>query len=215
MNHSTEELDNQLRRLITQACSHPRDSTERRITLTKVVRAIIKSGKLWKDNDPNYGDVLQKTWLYFCENIDQYDPERGSVITWLNAYLKYRLQDIRRERNQELKTKIQHSGGQNQDLNRTIDDLINNLPAAPDIPPILEEIQQWVQTDLNGELRRIHIQGHPEITCQVLILRRLPPQKTWQILAQEFGVAASTLNSFYRRQCMPRLRKFGETQGYL
>jgi DNA-directed RNA polymerase specialized sigma24 family protein len=180
-----------------------------------VVRAIIKSGKLWKDNDPNYGDVLQKTWLYFCENIDQYDPERGSVITWLNAYLKYRLQDIRRERNQEKKTKIQHSDRQNQDLNRTIDDLINNLPAAPDIPPILEEIQQWVQTDPNGELRRIHIQGHPEITCQVLILRRLPPQTTWEILAQEFGVAASTLNSFYRRQCMPRLRKFGETQGYL
>ena len=93
-------------------------------------------------------------------------------------------------------------------------DPIENLAAEPDIPPILDDVQRWAEADESGELRRVKIEGS-QVTCQTLILRRLPPEASWKDLAAEFGLSISTLSSFYQRQCLPRLRKFGETQGYL
>ena len=75
--------------------------------------------------------------------------------------------------------------------------------------------KQWAKTDPSGELQSIHIQGHPLVTCQVLILERLPPETSWKTMSAEFNISISTLTSFYRRQCIPRLRKFGESQGYM
>jgi hypothetical protein len=64
-------------------------------------------------------------------------------------------------------------------------------------------------------LCRTHIAGRPEVNAQVLILRRLPPEASWKELSAEFNLPISTLSSFYQRQCIPRLRKFGESEGYL
>jgi hypothetical protein len=100
------------------------------------------------------------------------------------------------------------------ETNQTVDS-VENIPANPDVPPLLEEIKRWVETDPDRELRRIHITNHPEVTARVLILRRLPPETSWKILAAEFNITISTLSSFYQRQCLPRLRKFSESQGYL
>jgi hypothetical protein len=48
----------------------------------------------------------------------------------------------------------------------------------------------------------------------VLILRRLPPETPWKVLSEEFDIPSSTLSSFYQRQCLPRLREFGKSEGY-
>ncbi len=199
-----------LYRLITRTCQHPPDSLDRQRGLTQVVQAIIKSGKLWQDSSPDYDDALQQTWLYLCRNLCEattakqaYDPDRSSVITWLDRYLKQRLEDLRREGYQKSNT-------------ASLD--AENTPtpiAPPPVPPILDEVKEWVRIDANGELSRTHVKGHPEVNCQTLILRRLPPRHSWEDLSKEFGVPITTLNSFYRRQCFPRLRKFGEHQGYL
>jgi hypothetical protein len=94
-------------------------------------------------------------------------------------------------------------------------DLIENLPADSDIPPILEETYQWAQTDPDGELRKIHIRERPDVTCQILILRRLPPETPWKTIALEFNLPESTAPNFYKRECLPRLRNFALKQGYL
>ncbi|MGB3535391.1 MAG: sigma-70 family RNA polymerase sigma factor [Microcoleaceae cyanobacterium] len=205
------DLDNDpIYQLIARTCQYPPDSLERQRGLTRVVQAIIRSGKLWRDSSPEYDDALQQTWLYLCRNLCEattakspYDATRSSVITWLDRYLKQRLEDLRRQSYQQ----------------RTIASLDAEkapTPAAPSpIPPILEEVKEWARTDPNGELCRTHIKGHPEVNCQTLILRRLPPRSSWEELSKEFGVPITTLNSFYRRQCFPRLRQFGEHQGYL
>lgn len=210
-------MEERLRQLVAQTCRHLPDSVERQQGLTQIVRLIVKSGKLWQDNAPYYEDALQQTWLYFCRNIceantgEKYDPNWSSVITWLNAYLKRRLQDGRILKQTAL---AQTAAGTRLELDESID-VIETLPAPPDIPPILEATRQWAQTDPDGELRRIHIQGYPQVNCQVLLLKRLPPEHSWETLAAQFGVSISTLSSFYRRQCIPRLRQFGESQGYL
>jgi DNA-directed RNA polymerase specialized sigma24 family protein len=212
-----EEIDEQLSQLVAQTCKYPRGSVERRIGLNHLIQAIVKSGKLWWENTPYYEDALQQTWLYLCRNLcevntgAQYDPERSSVTTWLNFYLKKRLLDFRLE---EQRQKVQQVSPQISEVKQTTDPL-ENLAAPSDIQPMLEEIRHLVETDSDGELRSVHIKGRPDLTCQVLILRRLPPKTDWKILAAEFGCSFSTLANFYQRQCQPRLRKLGELQGYL
>jgi hypothetical protein len=91
---------------------------------------------------------------------------------------------------------------------------IGNLPAPANPPPILEEIREWVERE-GTQLRRIYVRDRPDVNCQVLILRRLPPETAWETLSQEFGVAIATLSNFYQRECFLRLLMFGQSQGYL
>ncbi|MBV8887052.1 MAG: sigma-70 family RNA polymerase sigma factor [Chroococcidiopsidaceae cyanobacterium CP_BM_RX_35] len=211
-----DEMEERLRQMVQETCRCKPSSIERQRSLTQIIRLIVSSGKLWKENSPYYEDALQQTWIYFCRNLceattaDKYDRNLSSVITWLNAYLKRRLQDGR----------IQVQLNQNQTTTKTKEDyepidVMEALEAPADIPPILEITRHWAQTDPDGELRRIHIQGHPKVTCQVLILQRLPPETSWEAVATQFGLSVSTLSSFYRRQCFPRLRQFGKSQGYI
>jgi hypothetical protein len=214
------EFDEQLCCLVGQACEHRPGSPQRQKLLTQIIR--LTSSKLWRESTPYYQDALQQTWLYFCRNVCEgltgqtYDPTYGSVITWLNAYLKRRLQDfyLNQHREQAIiaSPRVRQSGsGEN---NETIDP-VDNLPASPQIPPILENLEIWVKTDSHGELRRTHVKGHPHVNCQVLILKRLPPEVSWKELSEEFGLPIPTLSSFYQRQCLPRLRKFAELEGLL
>ena len=213
-------LDEQLKDLVTQACRHPCKSQERQKLLTQIIR--LTSSKLWKESTPYYQDALQQTWLYFCRNVCDgltgrtYDPAYGSVITWLNAYLKRRLQDFYTNQYREQATtvpiKVRQSGAGG---NIEIIDPVENLPATPQTYPILENLEMWVKTDLDEELRSTHVKGHPKVNCQMLILKRLPPEVSWKELSEEFSLPISTLSSFYQRQCLPRLRKFAESEGWL
>ncbi len=208
-------LEDNLRHLVNEACGYPPGSPERQKRLTQIIR--LTSGKLWRESTPYYEDALQQTWLYFCSNVcGGYDPTRGNVITWLNAYLKWRLQDFYCLQQEENAKKAPPSFSQSTSGDRS--DAFypeENLPAPPDVPPILENVRLWVEGDNDGELRRTHIQGHPEVNCQMLILKRLPPEVSWKDLSIEFGLPVSTLSSFYQRQCLPRLRKFAANEGYL
>jgi hypothetical protein len=212
--------EEKLRQLVQEACSYPVGSAQRQKNLTKIIRLV--SNKLWKENTPYYQDALQQTWVYFCQNIcegntgEPYNPSRGSVITWLNFYLKRRLQDFyidtQKQKAQTISSQV--PGLASHDREHPIN-LIDNIPAAPYIPSLMEVVTTWVETDPDDELSSLHIANHPELTAKVLILRRLPPETSWKTLAAEYNLSISTLSSFYQRQCLPRLRKFGELEGYL
>jgi DNA-directed RNA polymerase specialized sigma24 family protein len=214
------EAEQWLRDLVEGACRHPPGSVERQRGLTQIIR--LTTPKLWREYSPYYADALQQTWVYFCQNICEgktaapYDPSQGSIATWLNAYLKRRLQDgfIEQRKQQTTQAQAQVKQLESGTAEETSDP-VENLAAEPDIPPILNDVKAWVTADTSGELRRVHIESHPTVTCQALILRRLPPEASWKELAAEFGLSVSTLSSFYQRQCLPRLRKFGESEGYL
>lgn len=201
--------------LVTQACQYPPGSTARQKHLTKIIRLV--APKLWRENTPYYQDALQQTWIYFCQNICEgrtgkaYDPDRGTIVTWLNFYLKKRLQDLSADARQREKKIVSPKPD---DYNEGFDPL-ETIPSEPDVPPLLEQVKQWVEADPNSELSGIHIANRPDVTAQILILRRLPPETSWKDLATEFNLSVSTLSSFYQRQCLPRLRKFGESEGYL
>ncbi len=215
-----EELEGRLRQLVSEACSHPPGSPKRQRGLTQIIR--LTTSKLWRESTAYYQDALQQTWVFFCQNLcesktgQKYDPDRGSVATWLNAYLRRRLQDfyISSQKQQATQATALPLLSRSGDAGDLIDP-VDRLPSNPDVPPILDAVLSWAETDETGELRRIHIEGHPLVNCQTLILRRLPPEASWKELSAEFGLPISTLSSFYQRQCLPRLRKFGESEGYL
>lgn len=211
------DFPTQLRALVDEACRHPPGHRLRQRALNQIVR--LTTPKLWRDYSPYYNDALQQTWLYFSNNIclgktnttHPYDPEKGTVVTWLNAYLQRRLQDgftetiDWRKRYSSLSARDRDTGEE-----REID-----LVAAAEIPPILDQVQTWAETDATGQLRSLHIEGHPDVTAQHLILRRLPPETPWKTLSAEWGLGISTLSSFYQRKCLPLLRNFGQSEGYL
>lgn len=210
-------LQDQVRQLIFEACRHPIGSPERQRRLTKIIRLV--ANQLWKERVPYYQDALQQTWIYFCQNLCEgktgrpYNPERANVVTWLNAYLKRRLQDgfI----NTQTQRKATASPLPSDDSDSSDNLLVEQLPAQPDIPPLLEDVKRWAEQGQDLRLVETHLKGHPHITCQALILRRLPPEIPWKDLAAEWDVSIGTLSSFYQRQCLSLLREFGQSQGYL
>lgn len=214
---STEDSLNEcLIKIVSEACLYPAKSVVRQEKLTQIVQLVEESGKLWKENTPFYEEAKQETWLYFCLNPKKYNPARASVITWLNNHLKWRLKEFRRRNAKEAaKTIVSAISGNGVLRSEQSICLLDNLPASPDIPPILEEVLKWAETDPNGELRGTHIRDRPNVTCQILILRRLPPSTHWGAIAEEFNLPISTVISFYHCKVLPRLREFGLSQGYL
>ena len=212
-----DDLNKILRTLITEACNHPPKSLARRQKLGEVHRLVMKSGKLWREYTPYYNDALQEMWEFCCQNPEQYDPTLKSVITWLDDYLKKRLRNLRdaryRQQRREITTVATESG--------ETTDPIANLPARPDIQPVLEIWQQtlnWVQTDPDNVLRSTCFRGYCQVNCQALILRRFPSETSWSTIAAEFNLTpseAKDLPKVYNRKCLPLLRKFAVSQGYV
>lgn len=210
-----EKISDTLAQLVKEACEYPHGHRKRQKKLTQIIRLV--NNKLWNENTSYYEDALQETWIYFCQNVCEgttarpYDPDQASVVTWLNNYLKWRLKDgyIKTE-----KQKRQTAPGRI-DKNNKVIDLVDGLPAKPNIPPILEEIEKWALKDPDYKLRQTCLDNHPQINCQLLILKRLPPETPWKTLAAEYEISAGTLSSFYQRKCKPLLREFSKFQGYI
>lgn len=206
-----------IQELIAEACGYPPGHPQRQRRLTQIIRRV--THRLWRENSPYYQDALQQTWVYFCQNLCEgatgraYDPSRASVVTWLNAYLKRRLQDgylaVQRQRANTVSPAPVKIGAD------PMPDPVDRLEARPDVPPLLEEVKAWAEQGQDPRLTRTHIAKHAHITCQLLILKRLPPETPWKDLAAELQVSVGTLSSFYQRQCLPLLREFGQSQGYL
>jgi len=211
------KISEALFRLVQETCAQPPGSALRQRGLTKIIRGL--NGKLWHTYDPYYADALQQTWIYFCRNLCEattgrvYDPQVAKLTTWLNAYLKRRLQDFQIAEIRHRQTTVSNTV-RGKDGDGSLD-RIDSIPASPDIPPLLEHVRAWAESDADGSLRAAHISKHPTVTAQLLILKRLPPETSWKALAAEHSISIGTLSSFYQRQCLTRLREFGKAQGYL
>lgn len=197
-----------------QACQYSPDSRERKHYLTKIIRVI--APKLWRVNTPYYADALQKTWAYFIRKVcTTYDPSRALLTTWLNVYLRYRHQDLLKQAAEE-QQKLIPLDPQVSDAEGTTSKVIKEVPSKDyGSLGLLEQVINWVETDTDGMLRQIHLTGRPDINCQTIILLRLPPETPWKEISTRFNEKVPTLAAFYQRKCLPRLRKYGQSEGLL
>ena len=196
-----ESLEEQLKNLVVETCQHPQGSFERQRGLNKLIRIIQRSGKIWRDSSPDYEDALQQMWLYFCRNLSAYDPQKGSLITWLNTYLKWRLLDQRIDEQQETNIFVKpvREDGSN---------IIDEIPSSESYPNSEEDLWNfvctWIENDPDSKFKQTHIRDLPDANAQFICLRSLTYEKpNWQNLSTELGISVSTISSFYGRKCIP------------
>ncbi|MEG5137809.1 MULTISPECIES: sigma-70 family RNA polymerase sigma factor [unclassified Microcoleus] len=221
-NCDRDSAQQQILELVIEACKHPVGSLRRSRFLNKLIREIIKSGKLWKENTPHYEEALHKTWIYLSGNLCEattakqaYNPEISQITTWLNPYLKKRLLDCHQKQQQERARHIQNPIASLEELSNREDIKYNeNLKANPDVSFYLDELLEWIETDPNDELKNRHVRGKPQINCQVLLQRKCLYGQTIQEIAKEFGCANSTLYQLLNNDCRHLLQNFSENQGY-
>jgi hypothetical protein len=213
-------LNDRLVALIKEAClldpssKDPRVRYQRRRTLNCLVMLMQRSGRLWRGGGSvEPGDLAEaesRTWLYFCQHLQDYNASQGTVINWYNNILKWRIKDVWREKQLYWKwfaPLILDEDGQ---------PISAHDPAAPpECPDILAHIHQLLE-DNRAEFEAIHMRDRPDINAYVLIRARLPDQYiAWADLAKQFNVSLSSLSGFYQKKCWPLLQKFGEEHGYL
>jgi hypothetical protein len=205
-NPSPNSRKQQLDQLVQEACENAPGSPERQRRLTQIITILSRS--LWRESNLYYEDALQDTYCFLCRRLcDLYDPTKASVTTWINNHLKWRLHSLKIKGANEQKKRayvpLSPDDGPNP---------IDNIP-SPATPEesITDFVRSWATEDADSALKSKHLQKRPEINCQMLILRRLPPEETtWNDLSKEFAVNVPTLSALYQRHCVPRLRKFVE-----
>ncbi|MGK7890683.1 MAG: hypothetical protein AB4042_15230 [Leptolyngbyaceae cyanobacterium] len=211
------EFDAYLKQLVAQACDRPPNSPQRQRLLQELHYRVMASRRLWREAVPYYNDALQDMWVHCCQQLEEYDPERAGVITWLDANLRRFLRRYRdraqRDQTRHLSTFADDEG----DTSHPVD----TLPSRPDVSPPLEMEAQtvdWVRTDPDGTLTTTCFRKRADINAQVLFLLRFPAKTPWKAIATQFSLTpaeATDLPKFYNRRCLPLLRAFGKDQGYL
>jgi hypothetical protein len=192
---------------LSEACKHPAGSRDRNQYLTYMIRAI--APQLWKTNTPYYADALQQTWIYFTKFIcTTYDPNRGSPVTWLNAYLRYRHQDLVTQGIQQRyhECAIDPRAADTGNFGYTVvKDVAAQEYGSLDL---LQQIIDWVESDPEKILRHTRLPKNPQINAQILIRFRLPPETPWKEISDQLNVPIPTLSTFYQRKCLPLLQRF-------
>jgi hypothetical protein len=203
MNQTEKDaLDEQLKQLAISAQRHPPLTRERQVALTKLVQAILQSGRLSRPYrgqfshryEEIYEEAQQELLVYICQHIDKYNSDLGPVMRWCNVLLERRFF-------KEAIPKVMDKQGMQR---ITLPDL-DNLP-IPEEPPVLTELlKECIESDSENLFKTEHIENHPAANFQALAIQRILG-KSWKEIAVEFDTKIPTVSGFYYR-C---LNKFSE-----
>lgn len=208
-----DELNLQLQSLIQEACSHIPASPQRRKALNSLLRAVQKSGRIWR---PQAGDIYEST-LYeeaLCKTMsnltttlcDKYDPSRGLFMTWFNTCLRNQYTDEIRAAQRD-RSHRQSVWQNDQDESDPLDRLASPVDAAL-LLETWESFLQWIRDDPDHLLQACHIENNPKANCQLLAHLRLIIGKEWQEIAAEVGSSRGAVTSHWSRKCESCLREW-------
>ncbi|MBD1835225.1 sigma-70 family RNA polymerase sigma factor [Cyanobacteria bacterium FACHB-472] len=190
-----DELDEQLQQLAMSAQQHPPLAQGRQLALRKLLNGILQSGRLCRPQrgqfsgvyEDIYDEARQELLLYICQNIDKYDPQRGSVMAWVNVLFERRFF-------KEAIPKILGSPGVQK---MTLADLDNF--AVPESPPVLKEIlTEYIESDPENLFHKEHIENHPEANFRAIARRRILGD-SWKQISVDLDIKIPTISSFYYR----------------
>ncbi|WP_414620822.1 hypothetical protein [Calothrix sp. CCY 0018] len=201
---SKEEQNKFLNELAIEVQKHPPLSRQRQIAINQLLNIIYK--RFSQKNsyysyyynqykiDTIYDEVVQQCLIYINKNIDKYNPELGSIITWIDRIFKYRLMDNLMDYK---KKAIIFSYP---------DELLEQIPAFnedEELESNAEKLIRIIKEDPDNIFHNTHIRGHPNANFQYLLLSR-SQGKSWQDIAKELNIGIQSLSSFFNRS----LRKF-------
>jgi DNA-directed RNA polymerase specialized sigma24 family protein len=210
-----DDLNQRLEELALLAQSAPPKSGERRRALSQLLSVIQQSGRLGYPHRGKfkgfYHEVrdlaLQGLFIYICEHIHLYSPERATVLAWANFLLSKRFFN-------EASREFMHTApkGISPDFKRlSIDDLndeISDESFSQSPSSNHAEIRQLLQSDPENIFQITHVRNSKEASFQAIALSRLE-ERSWQELSEELGVKVSTLSGFYQT-CLDRFKPIFE-----
>lgn len=192
-------------------------SSQRRQLLNWLINEILQSGKLghpqqsaWPANlyEDLYNEALQKTLIIICQTIDQYNPEHP-VMAWVNFRLNRQFIEVVKDYQKQGITQMPETGSHFPIRLPSLEDLPLFSPAADaDL-----QVQQFLQQDPEGLLKKQRLRERPEVTFQILAIAKFVEGQSWTEVATSMGVSAQTLCSFFNRQLkdlIPYFKKYLE-----
>ncbi|BDA68819.1 hypothetical protein RIVM261_017670 [Rivularia sp. IAM M-261] len=195
-NTRSKELDLELLKLALLAQQQPVKTIKRQLVLTRLVNEIKLSGRLCHPQrnqfsarlyEEIYNEALQELWLYICQNIHKYEPERASVIVWVNVLLE------RRFFREAIPKVLGKASVERMNLSE-----LENTPYLEEPPALTEVLREYIENDPENLFKKEHIEKYPSATFQALAQRRFKG-KSWKEIAAEFEVKIPTASSFYYR----------------
>jgi hypothetical protein len=191
--------------LFVQLCQadNPNQVKDFMIAMMKSSRLIWNGAKISTDV---YSEALSRTWIWFMENLQQYNPEKASLVTWFNQKLRWTIQDVIQEKADEQKIRLNPSAdGENHEW---------IYPPAPEPDRWYETIHEWLELVENHPhvFKDCRMQSHPHVNCQVLLIHILKVLQdsgefSWNAIALEYAVEPSALRRFCRTRCFPRFKQ--------
>jgi len=198
---NTSQLHQRLEDLALEAQQHAPGSYKRQIALTKLIRTLQASGKIYCHNKHKfppevYEEALQEAFLALCSKIDDYDRTQASILTCFNKLLGWRFLDAS-------KRYIKHAQ-RCVSLDNPIGDtgipFLDAIAQPVPTPKPYERLREYFDKDPDGLLSKRHVKGRPEANLRAIALGRLAG-KSWKELSSKWGVTVPTLSSFYQRNC--------------
>lgn len=144
---------------------------------------------------------LQRLFLYLLDSangwLGRFDPEKGSFIQWVNFLLRNRFYP-EATRHLTLPMKVGRTIPKMLHQRLDIDDVQFLPDETSENPSLLERVKECLISDPDGTYKNTYIENHPRANFRRLSIARLEGL-SWDELADELEVKASTLRSFYTR----------------
>jgi RNA polymerase sigma factor (sigma-70 family) len=202
-----DEKDEQLKQLALIAQQHPPLTSGRQLALRQLVNEILQSGRLCRPQSGQflgiyqdiYDDALQELLLYICQNIEKYDPERATVMGWVNMLLERRF----------FKEAIPKHLEQRTIKRMNLSDLDQFVSSHKD-ESLTEIIKECIELDSDNLFKKETITNYPLANFQTIAMQRFSG-KSWKEIAEELNLKVSTVSSFYSRcinKFSPYIRKY-------
>lgn len=187
--------DARLKELAITAQKTQPQSQERQYALREIVEAIRLSGRLIRPYrkirsssfyNLIYEEAVNRTLLYVCQCIKNYDPERGKgrFMNWVNIRLEWLFVEVWQEF-------------------RTGDEFPPefDIPQPENYHSLGEAIRNCIAEDINNVFKEAHMRNRPDANFQAIFLARTSG-KTWAEISVEFGgIKVAALSNFFQRYC--------------
>jgi AcrR family transcriptional regulator len=190
--------DEQIQDLLTQLRrrSPPLPSLARQKLLSRLLGYIQQSPALRRDSHQDYAAVLNKTLVWVCNHLEEFEPgdqaPSTALISWVNGHLKWRLLDLKSPRSlpEDDRTdkdinKIRQIGLRPVELDKALaDDQGNQTGQGTTVPDPrqggaslldrwIEQLQQQQQHQMGREIRR-YLETDPDGLLRACSPRNLP-----------------------------------------